>query len=188
MSHTYLYCPKRVEYYSTTMDNNTGQYISDGTEKPPTGLQQANLLTSRVECPEGQEFMHAPVIDFDIPIEVYPSTQLGHNHLYINKEVSWGNYMILLQALANCGFVEQGFVGAAVAKGYTAVRPPGVQKPGVKGPVELTKQNALLRKENYALKGEIEELRKEIIEFHKIKASVQAGMSHLEDPFNPAYQ
>src|SRR5690606_35829898 len=89
-------------------------------DTPP---ETANLITS--ECENG---MHAPVLDIDLPVEVYPSSQLGHNHLYIQHEMTWEQYTELLTTLARCGIIEEGYANASIAKGFSAVRPVGVQK------------------------------------------------------------
>ena len=91
---------------------------------------EADLITSLCVDfdPETKENLHAPVIDFDIPVRYVPSTTPGHGHLYIDVSVSWLKYINLLRALAVCGFIEEGYYQAAVRRGYTAVRKPGVRK------------------------------------------------------------
>jgi hypothetical protein len=97
---------------------------------------QANLISSVV----GPDFayealgglapkMHMPVIDIDLPCTLVPSTTEGHFHLYIDKEVSWSDYCRLLSAMVDCGIVEEGYYAAALRRGATFVRMPGVRKP-----------------------------------------------------------
>ncbi len=92
-------------------------------------ILQANLVSSNVL---GKEKVHAPVIDFDIPVRLVQSSTKGHGHLYIDKEVDEDKYYKLLDALVECGLVEEGFVRASKRKGGTFVRPPGVYKRKVK--------------------------------------------------------
>ena len=121
--------------------------------------EHANLVSSIIN--EGQPnykdstSKHAPVIDFDIPIEVYPSSRLGHHHLYINKAISWEDYQLLLTTLSKVGLVEAGYTGASIANGFSAVRPVGVVKPNAPKGIEVLKENALLRQEIYKLKAEL---------------------------------
>lgn len=88
-------------------------------------IDEANLATSRME---GEEDMHKPVIDIDLPVKLIPSTTWGHFHLFIDKEMSWEDYQILLRALAVVGIVEPGYVNASIERGYSAVRLPWIRK------------------------------------------------------------
>lgn len=117
--------------------------------------EEKNLITSLVKAfgihQNGPTiFNHAPVIDLDIPCELIPSSRLNHYHLYINKPISWPNYKAILLALKNANLVEPGFYYAALSKGYTAVRIPGVVKPGVRVTIaSILQANAILRRNLY---------------------------------------
>lgn len=91
-------------------------------------VEKANLVSSASSSLVDSD-CHYPVLDIDFPVYVVPSTTEGHYHLYIHKEMSWPHYRRLLRALAECGILEIGYVQAAIARGYTAVRPPWVRKP-----------------------------------------------------------
>jgi len=118
-------------------------------------IEQANLISSKCD-----DNLHAPVIDIDLPIEVYPSSQLGHYHLYINHKMPWETYKEMLLALAKAGVVEEGFVDASIQKGYSSVRPVGVTKPGVPPAIkDVLVENAKLRQEVYMLKRELDEIK-----------------------------
>jgi len=106
----------------------------------PSSPEEANLISSL--CESGK---HAPVIDIDVPISVFPSSQLGHNHLYIDKEITWNQYTRILKALAAAGIVEDGYLKASLAKGYSCVRPIGIIKPGSPRGAEVLVENAKLR-------------------------------------------
>jgi len=117
----------------------------------------ANLVAS--VCENGK---HAPVIDVDIPIYVVPSSQLGHYHLYIEKEISWNSYVRILKALENAGIIEAGYLNASLSRGYTAVRPVGIVKPGSPRGSEVLKENSILRQRVRDLVVEVEHLQKEL--------------------------
>lgn len=90
-------------------------------------ITEAQVITSRIEYPQDTD-LHKPILDIDFPIQCVPSTTPGHFHLYMDKELSWEKYRTLLKALAEAGIIEQGYAGASIARGYTAVRPPWVRK------------------------------------------------------------
>lgn len=76
--------------------------------------------------PEGG--WHYPVLDLDLPVYVVPSSTPGHSHVYIDALLPWAKYCKLLDVLAECGLVEEGYVAASKARGHTALRLPWVRK------------------------------------------------------------
>lgn len=96
-------------------------------------LAEAQVTTSLVAatwdpaCPAAP--MHRPVLDLDFPAQLIPSSTPGHFHLYLDREVEHEKYMRLLDALADCGLLEDGYRNASQDRGYTAVRLPWVKKP-----------------------------------------------------------
>lgn len=91
--------------------------------------ENANLVSSIEEDERGVATgMHLPVIDIDLPAHVEPSTTPGHGHLYIDKPLTWREYITLLHVLAGLGIVEPGYVAVAEKRGATFVRRPGVKK------------------------------------------------------------
>jgi hypothetical protein len=97
----------------------------DGEIRDPATKETANLISSL--CQDGQ---HRPVMDFDIPARYVASTTPGHGHLYIDKPLSWDQYQKVLNVLAEVGILEAGYVGAAIRRGASFVRPEWVKKPG----------------------------------------------------------
>lgn len=78
------------------------------------------------------EHMHKPVLDIDIPIWAQESTTPGHWHLIIDKEIPETAYFNLLDAMADAGILEHGFVKAATARGGSWIRTPWTKKKGTK--------------------------------------------------------
>lgn len=72
--------------------------------------------------------LHRPVIDIDIPVRLIPSSTPGHGHLYLDVELTWDDYLMLLEAMAAVGIVESGFLNIAKERGGTYVRLPWVRK------------------------------------------------------------
>lgn len=107
------------------LDRNPETYLVTPDDYEFTAEGDANLVTSAT----GVGDWHLPVLDLDVPHRLEPSSTEGHSHLYIDVPVKWDVYVKLLDALANAGIVERGYVEASKAKGATMVRKPGVTKP-----------------------------------------------------------
>ena len=87
------------------------------------GKAEANLISSIVDEERfGQESLHAPVLDLDVPAYLVPSKTPGHSHLYIDKPMTWYEYEGLLRALERAGVLEPGYVAVAKQLHMTAVR------------------------------------------------------------------
>ena len=97
-------------------DDNADRYIVADED-------EANLVGSLLG-----NGMHAPAIDIDLPCELIESSTPGHFHLYIDHELTWEQYKLLLAVLADVGIVEPGYYRASVARGQTFLRKPGVTK------------------------------------------------------------
>lgn len=82
-----------------------------------------NLISSKLE--NGK---HAPIIDLDGPHRLVPSTTPGHSHLYLDVEMSWFRYVLLLAALRYAGVIERGFFLWSLRRGQTFARLPWVKK------------------------------------------------------------
>lgn len=77
---------------------------------------------------EEQVRFHLPVIDLDVSCYLVPSTTVGHQHLYIQKEVEEEAYFDLLDALAACGIISEGYAHFCRERGQSFVRVPWVKK------------------------------------------------------------
>lgn len=115
----YWHCPRLDEKKSSADPHGPN------TEERNTSLKvDANLISSK--CFDGA---HRPVLDLDIPVRLVPSSTPGNSHLYIDKPMSWETYSKLLQALQDAGILEVGYAQAAIRRGASFLRPPGVKKP-----------------------------------------------------------
>lgn len=98
-------------------------------------IDAAQVVTSMVAATwdptEGNSAqpMHRPVLDIDFPAQLIPSSTPGHFHLYLDREIEHKKYLRLLDALVECGLIEEGYCNASQDRGYTAVRLPWVKKP-----------------------------------------------------------
>lgn len=91
----------------------------------PAKYADANLVGSKTDL---EEDGHLPCIDLDLPAHLEPSTKPDHYHLYLNKVVKWDKYVNLLNALYECGLINEGFKEMSIRRGQTFVRRPGVYK------------------------------------------------------------
>lgn len=105
-----------------------GDVYKTYAEPVVASVDEANVITSAVEDEIDGEILHAPVLDFDFPCELWPSTTLNHHHLVINKTMTWSQYRLLLTAMEMAGLLEEGYVSASLQRGYTAIRTPGEKK------------------------------------------------------------
>lgn len=102
--------------------------ISDSTygedpDRVPSEHGYATLVGSKLE--NGN---HMPAIDLDLPCALVPSSTPGHFHLYINKEMSYGQMLNIIQAMTDAGVVQPGFNRFSRERGESFVRYPGVTK------------------------------------------------------------
>lgn len=72
--------------------------------------------------------MHKPQLDLDVPHGYRGSSTFGNGHLLIDVDVPWDLYVKWLELSAQIGIIEQGWVKAAKARGYTSLRKKGVKK------------------------------------------------------------
>jgi hypothetical protein len=109
----------------------------DKKEDVVADLETANVITSiyaddppseAIASWLGAPNLHRPVLDIDFPATLLPSSTPGHHHLYLDVPMHWERYRKLLEALAEAGVVETGYVAASISRGYTAVRLPWVRK------------------------------------------------------------
>ena len=96
-------------------------------------LDMADIVTSEMASRDGSR--HKIVLDIDHPIVVLNSTTPGHHHLFIDKELGWGEYLEVIRVLVKVGIVEEGYLGASAHRGFTGVRLPWIVKPQAITPI-----------------------------------------------------
>lgn len=110
------------ELYRTLTPISDSLYEED-PERVKSEHGYATLVSSKL--PDGN---HMPVIDLDLPCMLVPSSTSGHFHLYINQEMSWGQFLNMLQMMTDAGVVQPGFNRFTRERGQAFVRYPGVTK------------------------------------------------------------
>jgi len=117
----------RVKAWSKRVDMPNGEhqnykekddFIFEGALQPES---KPNLITSHAVNDPGK---HLVCLDIDMPAQLVASKSPGHYHLYIEKKMDWETYKELLTALAKAGIIEEGYAGASIARGCTALRIP----------------------------------------------------------------
>lgn len=124
-----------VHKHSRTSSIDEAEAITSWAEHlPPAEIPRvtaAPMLMGAVipEIPSTESLpMHYPVLDLDFPAELIPSSTPGHFHLYLGKAVPSNAYFEMLETMVGAGILEEGFVNASIARGYTAARMPWVHK------------------------------------------------------------
>lgn len=98
----------------------------------------ATLVTSTFTGPQVDAnggYLHQPLFDIDIPIEkvrVLESAS-GNSHLYINKPMTWEDYIKLMRVMVEVGLLQHGWVEKSIKQGCGRLRLPGVPKAGNTG-------------------------------------------------------
>lgn len=115
----------RLTHRHEGLDAHADDYDADTMVKPlvVTVADGANVVSSLLT--NGK---HAPAIDLDVPVVLVPSSTRGHHHLYLDAELSWGEYKRLLRVMQEVGLIEPGFYSSALRRGSTLLRLPHVLK------------------------------------------------------------
>lgn len=103
-------------------------YDGPDDKRPQPSPGEADLATANLISSEVAEDRHLPVIDFDFPARVIPSSTEGHGHLYIEKEMTWAQYKALLDGLLAAGLIQEGWHRGALRDTRSYVRLPHVVK------------------------------------------------------------
>jgi hypothetical protein len=105
------------------------KYGTDDEERTwSDDLSECNLVSSKVDPELFGLGMHMPALDIDFQAHLLPSSTSGHFHLYLDKPMTWNNYLYLLKALAAVGILESGFLAAARRREATYLRLPHIPK------------------------------------------------------------
>lgn len=98
--------------------------------RPIVPVADSDVVTSEVQgwMPKTPKGTHKPVLDLDFPAKLIDSSTPGHHHLLIDKELTWHQYVKLLDVMQEVGLLEPGYVSASKERGFTCVRLPWVKK------------------------------------------------------------
>ena len=112
----------RLKAWSSTVNDPTAVPHSEtivwDSKTPPNIVTS---LTAKLYRPGDP--VHFPAIDIDrMKVQLFESTTPGNFHLFIDHPVPTDEYMLLLQVMANCGIVEQGYVDASRRNGFSSLR------------------------------------------------------------------
>lgn len=100
------------------------QYALSDDHRTETELENAEVISSEVRGTS----MHTVMLDIDMPCFAIPSSTPNCYHLYIDKQLTWEQYMKLIEVLGEVGILQSGYVAATQMRKASFLRPPWVQK------------------------------------------------------------
>lgn len=83
----------------------------------------ANLLSSKTK-----EGTHLPIIDLDFDHSIEASSTGHHHHLYLNVEIPYWRWVLLMWGLYMGRVIELGYFVWSIRRGQNFVRIPGTEK------------------------------------------------------------
>jgi hypothetical protein len=92
--------------------------------EPITAQTPPNLFGSL--CSDGK---HRLAIDIDLPAQLWETSTPGHFHLIVDYPTDWEPYLKFLEAAAEYGLIQKGYLEASKVRGQTNLRLPWVKKP-----------------------------------------------------------
>lgn len=110
------------------------EYERSGAVRIFQRLQEHDLTYLRdVLAPLGikvtwEEDRPYPVLEIEQSFRLVPSSTEDHYHLYLDQAMTWKDYETMLNVLGEVGILESGYVGSAIRRQRTHVRPEGVKK------------------------------------------------------------
>ena len=117
--------PERLYFHGADVNVPLPGHRFDRSPRIQVPEEEANLISSKTESGR-----HAPALDLDLPSRLVPSSTPGHYHLYVDVELSWPRYVILLLGLTLSGLMGPSYFAHSLRRRMTLVRKPGVRKPG----------------------------------------------------------
>lgn len=111
-------------YAYTTLEKDSAEGFHPEITKD-VRLDEANLITSSIPSSGNH---HTFMADIDMHCAVVPSSTPGHFHLYIDKVLTFEQYMRALSILAEVGIVQHGYAESCRIRGYGCLRLPWVNK------------------------------------------------------------
>lgn len=92
------------------------------------GYDERELVVDRTEADMVSSITsagkHRPVLDIDFPAQLVPSSTPGRYHLYLDIDLDWTDYAVLLCALEDAGVIQHGYARHALRREQTLVRLP----------------------------------------------------------------
>ena len=65
------------------------------------------------------------ILEVEFPIQLIPSTTPRHYHLYLDRKISWEQYMLVLKSAYETGIINRGFYEMSIKNGQSMVLLPG---------------------------------------------------------------
>lgn len=94
-----------------------------------TSLKKANLVTSVVKSTKGKTVeTHRLLLDLDFDAALIPSSTPGHNHLYIDKELTKEQVDKVVAVLNEVGILQDGVKNGYNRRGALSLRLPWIDK------------------------------------------------------------
>lgn len=62
------------------------------------------------------------------PVTVRPSSTQEHHHVYVDAEIGWPDYKVLLARCRDAGLIEEAWLKASLERGMTMLLRPGLTK------------------------------------------------------------
>lgn len=105
-------------------DLDKQEYVADNEHKTVEGLDEANLISSKVKGTS----RHKVILDLDFDAALLPSSTPGHHHLYLDKELTKEQMETLLFALLDAGIIAVGNMNQWLKFKAQYLRLPWVKK------------------------------------------------------------
>jgi hypothetical protein len=68
---------------------------------------------------------YVSILEVEFPIQLIPSTTPGHYHLYLDRKISWEQYILVLESAHEAGIINKGFYEMSIKNGQSMVLLPG---------------------------------------------------------------
>lgn len=121
----------RLATYKVLAWRGTSNDPDMATDRVRMDLADADVVSSALLGSDGEPSdRHMVLLDIDHPAWLVKSSTPGKFHLYIEvpNGIAWLDYQLLLDSLADCGVIEEGYANASKQRGATMLRLPWVKK------------------------------------------------------------
>lgn len=128
--------PAELESFPVPGDLHMLTVYRSVARRPYTRLLVAMAQTSligpshaRKLINEAERQVYPFIVGLETPARLLPSSTPGHHHLYMDTELPWNDYALLLKRLEEATIIQRGFYRASLERKQTMLRKPGVLKP-----------------------------------------------------------